>query len=181
MANKKLKYFEYANTSGTSLSRQTGAEEMEYLDTINGSVFILTQSHQKEDKSREASKLAIERITYYLQNEFVENPGSAVYNALIYTNGFIYEYARKNPDIEHLHLSCACVMIRNNEVFYSVVGDMLVYFFNGKKVFLVAQGSVSDDDSNKGNQKKNTLLGQFKNIDPVVNKQPLVPLNDGNP
>ncbi|MFW5891868.1 MAG: hypothetical protein ACOCUQ_00545 [Bacteroidota bacterium] len=69
-------------------------------------------------------------------------------------------------------------MIRNNEVYYSVVGDMLVYFFNGKKIFLAAQGSPSDaSNKNKTNLKKNTLLGQFKNIEPVVNQQPLVPLN----
>jgi len=179
MANKKLKYFEYANTSGNTPSKQSGAVEMEFLETINGSVFILTQSHQQDGKSRETSKLAIERITYYLQNEFVEKPGEAVYNALIYTNGFIYEYARKNPDIEHLHLSCACVMIRNNEVFYGVVGDMLVYFFNGKKVSLIAQGMADNEgENNKNNQKTNTLLGQLRNIEPLVNQQPLVPLND---
>lgn len=179
MANKKLKYFEYANTSGTTFSKQSGAVEMEFLETINGSVFILTQSHHQDNKSQEASKLAIERITYYLQNEFVEKPENAVYNALIYTNGFIYEYARKNPELDRIHLSCACVMIRDNEVFYSVVGDMLVYFFNGKKVFLIGQGNDKKENENpKAGEQKHLLLGQFKNIEPTVNQQPLVPLND---
>lgn len=181
MINKKLKYFEYANYSLKGVSKKENTSSCHFIDTVNGSVFIVTEGYQENEQGREASRITIERISYYLQNEFVESPEDAVYNALIYTNGFIFEYARKNPQVDLMKVSCLCMLIRNNEVYYSVAGEGMIYLFFGKKVVLISQGGIDtrEQESKSGQLKpEKILLGQNQNIRPFVNSLPLIPMNN---
>lgn len=184
MANRKLKNFEFANHSEKGNAKNTNTDELTYFDCVNGSVFILCQDSREHDLEVSPVGLATERLKYYLENEFVANPSAALRNALIYTNGFIFEYGRKNPGYEHAYVHCACVLIRDNKIFYSTLGELSVFYFNGKRPVLVSRGDIDESgdepqsDSEPGKSDHLVLLGQNRDIEPKVNTEPLVPVND---
>ncbi|MBW6479904.1 MAG: hypothetical protein K0B37_10785 [Bacteroidales bacterium] len=181
MANKKLKNFEYANHTSRGKSKDVNSDDLAFFECINGFVFIICTGNVNGSSDVKPSALTTERLKYYLENEFVENPSDAVYNALVYANGFIYEYARKNPEFNDPRVSCSVLLIRNNEAYYCVVGNSTISFFNGKKLFVLAAG-----DESKGNLKEKNddapaegyFLGEKQSIVPEVNREPLLALND---
>jgi len=180
MANKKLKNFEYANH--TSRGKSTvNTDELAFFECINGLVFIVCDGIISGSSDVKPSALTTERLKYYLENEFVENPSDAVYNALVYANGFIYEYARKNPEFNNPTVSCSVLLIRNSHAYYSVVGNSAIKFFNGKKIFYLAKGDdfvISSGEQDYDTSSGGYFLGEKQNIVPDVNSEPLVALND---
>ena len=181
MANKKLKNFEYANHTVSGKSENINSDDLAFFECINGFVFIICDGKISGSSEVKPSALTTERLKYYLENEYVENPSDAVYNALVYANGFIYEYARKNPEFNDPRVSCSILLIRNNESYYCVVGNSTISFFNGKRLFVLA----TDLDA-KGKSKEKTddalsegfFIGEKQNIIPEVNREPLIALND---
>lgn len=184
MANKKLRNFEFANHTEKAKKQEIHNDELVFFQCRNGSVFLICQDNDHKGLIFSPARLAAERIRYYLENEYVENAQEAVYNALIYTNGFIYEYARKNKDYEGARVKCACLLIRDNQVYFSSLGKLRIYFHNGRKLFLVSRGLASaapDTNPDNTHQSENTediLLGAGKQIHPWVNKEPLRPINN---
>lgn len=185
MANRKLKNFEFANhcEKGTT---HGNTDELTFFDCVNGSVFLLCQDSRDYDLDVRPAGLATQRMKYYLENEFVNSPSAALRNALIYTNGFIFEYGRKNPDYKDAFVHCAAILIRHNEVFYATIGEPSMYFFNGKRPVLIARGNEESDHTDadgeqgrkeEGNDVHVPLLGRYRDIHPQVNAEALVPLN----
>jgi serine/threonine protein phosphatase PrpC len=186
MGNKKLKNFEFANHAEQGKLNLSGVDEVEFFECNNGSVFLICQNNNRDKQEAEVgpARLAAQRIRYYLENEFVVNPVNAIYNALIYTNGFIYEYGRKNQDLQDVCVHCAVLLIRDNKVYYATFGNMAVYCFTGKKLFLLSQGDKripyplqhpeSDTDLEKNPEH---LLGKCRTILPDVNIEAMIPLD----
>lgn len=183
MANRKLKNFEYANHIVIDKSRNTQTTETLFFECSNGAVFVICKGSGRENLPLKSSQLAGERIQYYLENEFVDNPASAVYNALIYANGFIFEYARKNPDYNQLQVSCAILLIRDNRAYYSAMGDACIYFFNGRKFNLIARGDVTGHAPEGEitlalHSESPSYMGLSRDVVPYVNEHALVPMVD---
>jgi hypothetical protein len=186
MANKKLKNFEFANHTEKGSSYEVNTDEVAFFDCVNGSVFLICQDNGSPKLNTSPANLAAQRLKYYLENEFVADPANALYNALVYTNGFIYEYGRKNDEYKGAWVKCTVVLIRDGQVYYSSFGELSVTFFNGRRSFLVSHGELNsppkgdmegDEDIISG-KSAYLLLGQHRDIKPVVNKDPLVPMND---
>jgi PPM family protein phosphatase len=188
MANKKLKNFEFANHTEKGKLYKVNTDEVVFFDCANGSVFLICQDNSETQLETSPANLAAQRIRYYLENEYVANPANALYNALIYTNGFIYEYGRKNDEYKNVQVHCACILIRDNMAYYSTFGEIAIYFFNGKKLHLLSQGnkritsltptSSEINDLTEEVANPDFLLGKNRDINPDVNTEALVPLND---
>ena len=185
MANKKLKNFEFANHSEKGKQKNINSDEVVFFESPNGSVFLICQDNYDKEVENSPARLATERIRYYLENEFVVNPVNAIYNALVYTNGFLFEYGRKTDGYKNTGVQCACVLIRDNKVYYAVFGNVSIFYYNGKKTFLLAKGEdISENVTDEGEDKNNSLelnafplLGLSKTIKPEINIDPLVPLD----
>jgi serine/threonine protein phosphatase PrpC len=72
-------------------------------------------------------------------------------------------------------------------VYYSALGDLAIYFFNGKKNILIAKGKEEKIEATVKEQNTDDtieeictgyLLGMERNISPEVNIDPLVPLDN---
>jgi hypothetical protein len=78
-------------------------------------------------------------------------------------------------------VSCSVLLIRNNESYYCVVGNSTISFFNGKRLFVLASGDESKNQSGEKTEDVLTggyFLGEKQNIVPEVNREPLIALND---
>lgn len=181
MANRKLKNFEFANHSEIAKGREINTDKVDFFECENGSVFLICQDGLSHSLEKSPAALASQRIRYYLENEFVESPQDALCNALIYTNGFIYEYGRKNPEYANASVHCSIILIRNGKVWYATLGQIAIFFFNGKKLFLISRGVFNNDTASQNLKESNEgdflLLGNDKIIEPEILNKSLVPLN----
>jgi len=183
MANRKLRNFEYANHTEKGNLATVNTDQVEFFDCSNGSVFLVCQDTENVAHEFSLASMAAQRMKYYFENEYVVDPANALYNALIYTNGFIFEFARKNDDYKNSHVLCACVLVRDNKLYYAVMGDLAIYYSIGRKLFLIAKETAaknqSDVNENIENfEEKGSLLGMARNISPDINTEPLEPVND---
>ncbi len=179
MANRKLKNFEFSDFSGKGKETSKNNDEVVFFECSNGSIFLICSDSDGSRADVNPSALAAQRMRYYLENEFVPDPSVAIQNALIYTNGFIFENARKNEQFQGVYVHCACVLIRESKVYYSTSGNVMVKFFPGKKLYVLSQGDNNRDVSSQSNLNENTglLLGMQREIAPDVNSEPFIPLN----
>ena len=171
MATKKLRNFEYAihkqDYKGGEQIREAGGA----YKTLNGYALVLCSGYSSDLKDTTAAELALERVSYYLNNEFLEEPVEAVHNALVYASGFLFEYARKNEGYEGMKTACLCVLIRDNKVYYANIGGNGLYFFNGKKLYALACDSYSENE-------EPYLLGESATITPYACEHPFIPVDD---
>jgi serine/threonine protein phosphatase PrpC len=180
MANRKLKNFEFANHTEKGKLLNNNTDKVEFFDSPNGSVFLLCQDSMEMEQADTPASIAAQRIKYYLENEMVADAANALYNALIYTNGFIYEHGRKNGGLNGAGVHCACVLIRDGKVWYSTVGEMTIFFYNGKRLHTLSYGASNETKANPGESQEVTgsLLGMNRGFLPVINTEPLIPLNN---
>jgi serine/threonine protein phosphatase PrpC len=186
MANRKLRNFEYANHTEKGNQASINTDQVEFFDCSNGSVFVICQDGENVAHDVSLSSMAVQRMKYYFENEYVVNPVNALYNALIYTNGFIFEYARKNDNYQGSNVHCACVLVRDNKLYYAVLGELVIYYSNGKKLFLIARDNQETDrkqiagmeDTEDNSSENGFLLGMARNVNPEINIEPLEPVND---
>ncbi len=172
MGTKKLKNFEYAYHSQDFKVDTQQREACGVFKTLNGYAFILCGGYSSDIKDTTAAELALERVSYYLDNEFIENPADAVFNALVYASGFIFEYARKNPEYEGMKSTCTCLLVRDNKAYYANLGNNGIYFFNGKKIYTLACNTIDSEHS------KDLLLGESHTIEPYICDYPFTPVDN---
>jgi len=179
MVSRKLKNFEFSNYKGRGKDSGKNNDEVVFFECINGNVFLLCWDSNTNNNDINPAELAAQRMRYYLENEFVADPSAAIINALKYTNGFIFENARKNEQYQGAYVHCACVLIRESKVYYSAIGSISIKYYPGRKLYLLAQGSHQDETLTKTHDEVTAgfLLGMNREINPWVNNEPLVPLD----
>lgn len=179
MTTKKLKYFEYAGqTSGPSSGGGT-MHLFDAFDSPNGFVFVVVGNNLgSATPEKSLNQITIDRIRYYLDNEVTADPTDAPRNALIYANGFIHVMSDKNPGIKLSELSCLCVLIRDNKVYYAWVGQVCLFLFEGRKLLpLTYEVYRQSSSETKKEPWQISFLGQDKIVKPGVCTQALVPVN----
>ncbi|MFW5792989.1 MAG: PP2C family protein-serine/threonine phosphatase [Bacteroidota bacterium] len=172
MATRKLKTFEYAYHSQKYSDNEQIRETVGAFETPNGYALILCSAYSNEQKDAKAAEIALERVSYYLENDFVDDPAQAVVNALVYASGYIHEYGYKHENFEGMKAACLCVLIRDNKVYFSNIGENALYFFNGRKLYPLAYTTKGDEDEEQ------VLLGSDKIITPSACEHPFIPVDD---
>ncbi|HSV88621.1 MAG TPA: PP2C family serine/threonine-protein phosphatase [Bacteroidales bacterium] len=171
MTTRKLKNFEFA---GQTLSVEASQKQIHVFDafeTPNGFVFLVSGSDRLPEGQEQVCNIASQRARYYLENELTDDPIEAVRNALVYVNGYIYELGRKQAGFVAGHACLLCVLVRDKKAYYSWVGDVHLYFFNGKKLYpFIVHG--------KEKGAENEYLGVRQLAVPAVCDQAFVPVNN---
>ncbi len=178
MATKKLKNFEYAGHTEAGPSGMEGLCLQDAFDTPNGFVFVVTANEDHSASENQLVKIFSERIRYYLDNEILENPTEAVSNAMIYSNGYIFEYLRKIPKISPGELSGLCVLIRDEKVYYGWIGEVCLFLFTGKKFYQLAScGQKTREEDGQAAVDGDGFIGSQQFVVPGNCQQPYVPVN----
>lgn len=181
MLTKKLKYFEYGSHTVKEAGESSNYDSYKAFNSQNGYCFILCDSH--DNIGLKVKNIAVERINYFMEKEYVDNPYEAVQSALIYAGGYIYEYARKySPNTSKTAISCLCAIVRENKIYYASLGNCNMSLFDGRRLYKLSQNTGFDTPKpNKENSRENIkqakLLGSDKVASPFVCKEPLVPIN----
>ncbi|MBS4012538.1 MAG: hypothetical protein KGZ97_02090 [Bacteroidetes bacterium] len=169
MATRKLRNFEYAFHSQEYKGTQQTREVSGVFETGEDYLFVLCSSASNEARDAKAAEIALERISYFFESEYIENPIEALQYAIVYTNGFIQKYASENEGCEGMQAACIVTLIRNSKVYFANVGGNGLYFFNGKKLYPLAASADEAQDK---------LLGASNEINPFICEHPFVPVDD---
>ncbi len=169
MATRKLRNFEYAFHSQEYKGTQQTREVSGVFEPGEDYLFVLCSSVSNEAKDAKAAEIALERISYFFESEYVENPIDALQYAIVYTNGFIHKYAGENEGFEGMQAACMVALVRDNKVYFANVGGNGLYFFNGKKLYPLAASNDEIQDN---------LLGASNEISPFICEHPFVPVDD---
>jgi len=188
---KKLRNFEFGNHTDKGLVRAENEDYLGYFETINGHLFVVCDGMGGAVGGSVASRLAVDCIRIYLENEFFDDPQIAVHNALLFANGQIYENAIKNPDLQGMGTTCLLVLIRDNTVYYGHVGDSRIYLFASNKLYrltkdhsvvedMLSNGLISEEEAFNHPRKNEILqaLGVKAHIEPSLALMPYKPVDN---
>jgi hypothetical protein len=179
MSTKKLRYFEYAGYVHVSKTGSLPRHIHHAFDTPNGYAFTVAGSSLDEPSGASLAQTVADRIRYYLLNEVLEDPMEAVRNAIIYANGFLHVLMGKQPGLNDAELSCMCVLVKDNKVYYAWVGQVCLYLYDGKNIVPLNWELYQEEKGNNSRQSWHiSFLGQKQLIAPGVCPKPLAPIDD---
>ncbi len=144
MATKKFSSFEYASLTDDVNSEKGGLHRYDAFETPHGHAFVIISDDQDDDQQAELCGIAIERIKYYLDNEPDESKDVVLRNALIYTGGYLYQMGQKDPLQQAGKISCLCVLFNEDKIYYSWVGNVELFLFTGKRMYLLSWNDSED-------------------------------------
>ena len=153
-------------------------ESCAYRDTPNGTVVVVSKGHC--DKGEVASQLVVDSVIRFFMKDI--SPQLAKY--LISQDRVAEEFMVKGSIgfasealdryyLEHhesLFASCAVVLIKNNYIYYSAVGDCRIYYYSNKGLSWLTKISYEND--------KQDVIGYDTIIPPTVSKIQKSPLKD---
>ncbi len=181
MITKKLKNFEYAALDASiKESNQINNSKVTTFDTPNGYVLLSVVASGNPDDDISTSSIVCERIKYYLDNEILDNAEESVFNALGYTNGYVFELKRKNKLPVDAKASVAFVLVKNLKVYFGWMGDASFLLFNGKRAYSMGWPLVDVQEQTAGDEMDSQAicyLGARQISKPAVCEQPLVPVD----
>ncbi len=179
MATRKLKNFEFAGLQSAQSGSQDVLHAFDAFETPNGFVFLVSGADQPVEGEQQLGEIINERIRYYLENEVLADPVEAVRNALVYANGFVFEKKRKEPEFGGGDASVLCLLVRDEKVYYSWMGNVSLYLYNGKRRFPLTWPLKAEADHDTGSETKQVLfLGRQQLAEPAVCEKALVPVDD---
>ena len=179
MATRKLKFFEYSGKAAEFDKTSANQHTCHAFDTPNGQVFVVAGNNLAGEAGASLSKVAVERVRYYLNNEVPDNPPEAARNALMYANGFVHVMSARTPNVDVAELSCLCVIVREREVYYAWVGQVCLFLLADKRLVLLSSDIYREQaGSDHGKLWELAFLGKDKILNPGMSKQPLIPASD---
>lgn len=179
MATRKLKNFEFAGLHNAEAGSLDALHSFDAFETPNGFVFLVSGASLPVEGEQQLGEIINERIRYYLENEVLVDPVEAVRNALVYANGFVFEKRRKEPEFGGGEASVLCLLIRDEKVYYSWMGNASLFLYTGKRRFTLTWPVVAGLDHDTGSETKQMVfLGRNQLAEPGVCSKALVPVDD---
>ncbi len=177
MFTKKLKYFEFGIHSDKGKVKDMNFDGYSAFESSNGYVFVLCDGN--DELGAKARDIALERIRYFMDREYIEDPFEAVQSSLIYTGGYIYKHiTAQDEKYKNMMVSCLCVLIRDNKIYYSSLGNCHMFFYTGKGFYQLTPETSDDIHFMQGHgMTEKMFLGNDRVSAPFVCEKPLVPLN----
>lgn len=145
MATKKFSTFEYASVSNLSDSSPAACILQDEFATPLGHAFVMVTDGLGQNK--DLISIVFERIRYYLEHEPDESSDVIIKNALIYTGGYLHHMQKKEPALELGKVSCLCVLYGHERINYAWVGDIELFLFTGKKMYVLTSPGHQEEGS----------------------------------
>lgn len=133
--NKLLmeKYFEFGNSTSRGKLREINEDYMGYFDTPNGHLFLVCDGLGGYNAGDLASRMAVEKIHFYLKENYFENIKEALKSAIQYSDKEIWNFVKEKKEFVGTGTTVVAVLFRENEIAYSHVGDSRLYLFSDNK------------------------------------------------
>ena len=169
------KSFQFGTYTQVGRSKQVNDNFSGYFNTPNGDLFVVSNGFGGNVSGATASRMVTESIKVFFQHQVYYNLKEALLQSLLFANSQIQNHSLQNPELEGMSASCAAVLIKGDDVFYTHVGDSRVYLMRNKAIRkltkdhtfvqqLINQG-VIDEEETKFHPRKgevNKAIGLLK-------------------
>jgi serine/threonine protein phosphatase PrpC len=185
----------------TDVGRQRSNNEDSYLywEPDSGEEFlrkgrlaIVADGMGGYEGGQEASRLAVETVRSFYENNFTGDPQQTLVTAFETAHANIQRYATEHIEFQGMGTTCTAFAIVDRQLFFAHVGDSRLYLINEKKISrltrdhsyvgrLVESGIVRSEDAESHPQRHilTAALGSGREVVPDIPEQPAT-LEDGD-
>lgn len=163
---KNLKCFEFAHISDIGKVRTINNDWMDYFGCINGDVFLVCDGEDGPSCDNASSKLAIESIKAFLENHYFDMPEDAIKASVEFANSVIFKKSKENSEMEGIRTTLIMVIIRNEKIYYTHIGNSSIYFFSNHILYKLTHvhSSVEEQINNETSNSAESTYHPNKNF-----------------
>lgn len=168
--------------------RSVNEDNLGEAKTPNGHLFIVCDGMGGHQGGATASKMAVNCIKEYINNNKSNSYEQLIEEAISFANFQIHATASTNPELSNMGTTCVVLLIANdNKVYYGHVGDSRIYRFNKsglKRItkdhsfvqFLVDSGEITEAEMETHPSRNQILkaLGIDESVKPSIGNPPIV-------
>jgi PPM family protein phosphatase len=179
----------------TDVGRQRSNNEDSYLYwepdsetefVRKGRLAIVADGMGGYEGGQEASRLAVETVRSFYDNNFTGDPQQTLVTAFETAHANIQRYASEHIEFQGMGTTCTALAIVDRKLFFAHVGDSRLYLINEKKISrltrdhsyvgrLVESGIVRAEDAESHPQRHilTAALGSGREVVPDIPEQPM--------
>lgn len=174
------------------LVRAANEDSIAVAETVNGKLFLVCDGMGGHVGGAVASKMAVDSIVEYFNNEKYSDIKLAINEAIDFANAQILGYVSEHPELQGMGTTLCLLIIQDNSAYIAHAGDSRIYLYlNDKKQLhritkdhslvqnLIDNNIITEDEAEKHPQKNVILkaLGTKKDISPEIPTEAILPLN----
>jgi serine/threonine protein phosphatase PrpC len=178
------------SATDTGLVRDVNEDSCGIAETLNGILCVVCDGMGGHAGGAEASRIAVDCIIRYFNNDYYPDAKQALKEALDFANLQILGTASEYPNLKGMGTTVCVLLIRNDEVWYAHAGDSRIYLYAAKDrqlhrltrdhsyvQGLVDQGLISENETEAHPNKNRILkaLGVTENLSPEIALKPALP------
>lgn len=172
------------------LVRPHNEDSNRFESTANGELFVVCDGMGGHVGGATASRIAVESICQFVNENSCVIPQQFLVKALEYANEQIYAEAQRDPTLKGMGTTACVALVREDKVWYAHVGDSRIYYYNNRTQTLyrltkdhsvvqalVDQGLISEAEA-EHHPDKNKIrksLGIKPTVEPEPCQMPLLP------
>jgi serine/threonine protein phosphatase PrpC len=166
--------------------------ESEEIFRRKGRLAVVADGMGGYEGGQEASRLAVETVRYFYDENFNGDPSSSLVLGLQSAHRTIQRYAEEHPQFMGMGTTCTASAIVDHQLYFAHIGDSRLYMSRGAALSrltrdhsyvgrLVETGIVRSEDAESHPQRHilTAALGSGREIVPDAPEHP-IPLQDGD-
>lgn len=165
------KQFYYCNVEGNTdvgCRRKANEDWYGHFECNNGLVSVVCDGMGGHVGGAIASHLAVETIQKFLEQNYFENPQTAIIEACNAANAALLRRTQEQPELTGMGSTCVMLIVRNGKVYIGSVGDSRIYLIRSKTItqltkdqsyvqMLVDAGEITKEQAER-HPRKNEIL-----------------------
>jgi serine/threonine protein phosphatase PrpC/LysM repeat protein len=149
--------------------------------TRNGHVFVVAEGKPVTNEGANASKLAVQSVIEYFEQDSYENIYLSLFKAFEFANEQVYRFAINSQQLRKVGVHCSIVVVREEGAYYGHVGNAKVCLKSGNQFYKLTKDQGFVDVQPYGNNehaqspvKLPVSLGVFPSIEPSICNKPIL-------
>lgn len=167
---KEANQYSYCNVVGDTdvgCKRKANEDWYVHFECKNGLVSVVCDGMGGHVGGAVASHLSTETIQMFLENNYFEDPRTAIIEACNAANSAILKRTSQQPELTGMGSTCVMLIVRNGKVYIGSVGDSRIYLVRSKTItqltkdqsyvqMLVDQGAITKEQA-ENHPRKNEI------------------------
>ncbi len=145
--------------------------------TKNGHVFVVADGNPVDQHGAYVSKLAVQSIFDFFDNERFDNIYIGINHAFQYANEQVYRETLTNNDLNGVHVSLALVVINSEGAYWGYIGNSKIALQSDDQLTLLTKdhGYLEVQSLNNGsNSSIIKAIGNTPSINPTICNSPIL-------
>lgn len=167
----------YCSKTDLGTKHPINSDAMGDKQTKNGLVFVVADGNPVDKNGAFASKLAVQCIFDFFDNEKFDNIYIGINHAFQYANEQVYRESLTNNDLNGVHVSLALVLINTDGAFWGYVGNSKIAIQTNDELTLITKDHGYLDVNTLNNGSNSSIvkaIGNTPSVNPTICNSPFL-------